>query len=95
VLAGTLVLAGQHSGSLRHYARRTTLRWDVIAPQDLAPVVREARRRGHAVYAALDADETSPFHERFTAVSASVTLLPGAQVRDVQIWELVPSETAP
>ena len=92
---GTLVFAGQHSGSLRHYAGRTTLRWDVIAPQDLAPVVREARGRGHAVYAALDANETSPFRERFAAVSASVTLLPGAQVRDVQIWELVPSETAP
>jgi hypothetical protein len=90
--AGTLVFAGQHSGSLRHYAGRTTLRWDVMAPQDLAPVVREARRRGHAVYAALDPAETTPFRDRFAATTASVALLPGAQVRDVQIWELVPSE---
>jgi hypothetical protein len=98
--SGSLIFAGQHSGSLRHYARRTTLRWDVIAPGDLAPVVREARRRGHAVYAALDGDERSPFRDRFAralqpsgaAGWETVTMLPGAQVQNVQIWELVSRE---
>jgi hypothetical protein len=97
--SGTLVLAGQHSGSIRHYAGRTTLRWDLLNPVDLEPVVQEARRRGVAVYAALDREELAPFRERFEASLAAsptdarrVTLLPGAQIRDVQIWELSPSE---
>jgi len=100
--SGSLVFAGQHSGSLRHYARRVTLRWDVIAPGDLAPVVREAHRRGLAVYAALDGMEQPPFRDRFAAAlqpagsagPETVTMLPAAQLGNVQVWELVSKEDA-
>jgi hypothetical protein len=93
--ATALIVAGQHSGSLRHYGNRTTLRWDVLAPSDLVPVVREGRQRGRAVFVVLDRTEQEPFRTRFSAAlsPSGVTLLPGGQVRDVQIWELTTPET--
>jgi len=95
--ATTLVIAGQHSGSVRHYAGRTTLRWDLLDPRDLEPVVRGARERGRPVFAVLEGNEQAAFRDRFAPVLASQTdvtgvrLLPGAQVRNVQIWEVVPA----
>ena len=64
---------------------------------DLAPVVRAARERGRPVFAVLEGREQAAFRDRFANVladqsdSAGVRLLPGAQVRDVQIWEVVPA----
>ena len=94
--ATALVIAGQHSGSVRHYAGRTTLRWDLLDPKDLEPVVRGARERGRAVFAVLEGNEQAAFRDRFAPVLAGgadgmgVRLLPGAQVRNVQIWEVIP-----
>ena len=97
----TLVFAGQHSGSIRHYAGRTTVRWDVLDPADLGPIVGEARRRGRPTVAALDRDEQPLFRDRFAAAmtssgreEASVHLLPLVQLRDVQIWEIAPGPGA-
>jgi hypothetical protein len=104
--ATAMVFAAQHAGSIRHYAGRTTLRWDVLQPGDLYTVVDAMRARSRAVYVALEGDEQEQFRMRFkgsiaeTGASATtrpdaVSLVPGAQVRNVQIWELAtPSETA-
>lgn len=96
----TLVFAGQHSGSIRHYAGRTTIRWDVIDPATLPAIVNEASRRGRPTVAALDRDEQPQFRERFAASLsangsefAQVALLPLGQLRDVQIWELAPASS--
>lgn len=95
--AETLVFAGQHSGSIRHYGARTTIRWDLLDPADIGPIVWEAHRRGRLAVAALDRDEQPVFRDRFAAAMApsgsehsSVHLLPLMQLRDVQIWEIAP-----
>ncbi len=100
--SSSLVLAGQHSGSIRHYAARTTLRWDLLNADDFEPIVREAGRRGVPVYVALDRAEQPAFQGRFEPVLGSrasamsgLTLLPGAQVSDVQIWEVAAGESRP
>lgn len=96
-----LVLSGQHSGSIRHYAGRTTLRWDLMAPSDLEPVLQSARARGISVYTALDRAEQEPFDARFaqslgrSTTPAPLTRLPGAQIGNVQVWEIVPRENEP
>ena len=59
--ANSVVLANQHSGSLRWYGKRQTLRWDFIAPDRLATTVRELRITGATVYVALEGDEVEMF----------------------------------
>ncbi len=41
--ADAFILAGQHSGSLRYYANRPTLRWDVLEPGHLDEAIAELR----------------------------------------------------
>lgn len=104
--AGTLVFAVQHSGSIRHYSGRTTLRWDTLDAREIGAVVHAARTRGRAVFVALEGAEQQQFEERLGAARAgtggdrdsgrtAVRLLPGAQIGIIQIWELVPSEPTP
>ena len=57
----SVVLANQHSGSLRWYGKRQTLRWDFIAPEDLATIVGEIESHGAAVYVALEGAEVEMF----------------------------------
>lgn len=64
----SVVLANQHSGSLRWYGRRPTLRWDFIAPDQLVASVRELQARGASVYVALEGDEVAMFEQRFSGV---------------------------
>jgi hypothetical protein len=100
---GAVVLAHQHSGSIRHYAGRDTLRWDLTLPGDLVTVADALAARGLAVYAALEGTEESAFRARFAAALAGdadsgrprIQLLPAGQVRDVRIWELVLSDRKP
>ena len=40
------VLAGQHSGSIRYYANRPTLRWDLLSPTRTRQVTRDISRAG-------------------------------------------------
>ena len=61
----SVVLANQHSGSLRWYGKRETLRWDLIAPEDLATIVAELESHGAAVYVALEGAEVEMFDSRF------------------------------
>jgi hypothetical protein len=94
--ADAVVLAHQHSGSIRHYAGRDTLRWDLMRPDDLPIVAGALAANGRAVYVALEGIEDSVFRQRFAAALAgpdasgagSVQLLPAGQVRDVRIWEM-------
>lgn len=83
-----VVLAMQHSGSIRHYAKRSTLRWDVLAPADLETSLSAITSRGHAVYVVLEGPEQQQFEARFAAVLPRVRRLPVTQVGNVQIWEL-------
>jgi len=66
--ATSVVLANQHSGSLRWYGKRQTLRWDFIDPPRLTTIVRELQSHGATVYVALEGDEEQMFDQRFNGV---------------------------
>lgn len=73
-----LVLARQHSGSVRYYAGRPTLRWDVLHPGELDRALADLRRAGYTPFAVLDADEYVEFRARFAGAAeapASMTVL--------------------
>jgi hypothetical protein len=59
------VLAGQHSGSLRYYADRPTLRWDVLGPGHLDEALADLRSEGYQPFAVLDAEEDREFRAKF------------------------------
>ena len=50
----SVVLASEHSGSLRFYAGRVTLRWDLLPPEWLDRAVAWMAARGVRTYALLD-----------------------------------------
>ncbi len=62
-----VVLAMQHSGSIRYYSGRTTLRWDLLEPRSLDAAVAALRASGHEPFAVLDRGELAAF--RFAVLS--------------------------
>jgi hypothetical protein len=62
-------LSVQHSGSLRLYADRLTLRWDRLDPLWLDRAVEHLRSIGRHPYFVLDGEEVDAFQRRFGAAS--------------------------
>jgi hypothetical protein len=83
-----VVLAMQHSGSIRHYAHRLTLRFDVIRPEDLEATLAALAARGHPAYAALEGIEQQQFERKFAEPLTRIRRLPVGQDANVQIWQL-------
>ena len=84
-------MASLHSGSIRYYGLRETLRWDRIPPGMLAGTWESLRDHGYATYLALDGpSEVEPFRIRFAGELGRVTLTPTARVREVDIFALGP-----
>jgi hypothetical protein len=84
--ADAVVLALQHSGSLRYYADRPTLNWDRIPPGSLDATVKALQANGHRVYALIDSDEErAMFDGRHGAALGG--WLPGGQRRSMQLFE--------
>lgn len=84
----SVVLALQHSGSLRYYAGRPTVNWDQIPPGVFAKSVRTLQEDGLAVFLVIDcAEERAIFEARHGAVVEEDGWLPGGQYRDVQLFE--------
>ena len=65
--ANAIVFAAQHSGSIRHYGDRLTLRWDLLRAKDFEPAVTALAERGHPIYVVLEGSEQG----RFTSVFAA------------------------
>ena len=86
--ADSVVLANQHSGSLRWYGMRQTLRWDLIAPEDLARTVAELEARGATVYAALEGIEVEMFDTRFADVIGRLEVDHVGRIGNVQFRRL-------
>jgi hypothetical protein len=84
----SVVLANQHSGSLRRYGRRQTLRWDLIAPDQLLTIVRDLQSRGVTVYVALEGDEVAMFDQRFNGVIDQLQVDHVGRVRNVSFRRL-------
>ena len=65
--ATAFILAAQHSGSLRYYANRPTLRWDLLDAGHLDQALASLRAEGYEPFAVLDAEEDVEFRRKFEA----------------------------
>lgn len=89
---GAAILSSQHSGSVRYYSGRLTVRFDLIPPAALDTVVNELQRLGYPPYLLLDEGEEADFRKRFHGQSALAALdwWPVAMIqgRLVRIYDL-------
>jgi hypothetical protein len=69
-----VILSVQHSGSLRLYADRLTLRYDALDPLWLDRVVAHLQSIGRRPYYVLDGGEVDAFKQRFGAANRAGTL---------------------
>jgi Dolichyl-phosphate-mannose-protein mannosyltransferase len=84
----SVVMANQHSGSLRWYGKRQTIRWDFIAPGQLVTTVRELQSHGATVYVALEGDEVAMFDQRFAGAIDGLQVDHVGRVRNVSFLRL-------
>jgi hypothetical protein len=86
------VIAMQHSGSIRYYSHRPTLRWDVLDPAWLDRALHALRAAGYEPYAVLDPDEVVAFRNRFApAGQQSIDrLVPVAAAGRTQVFRVTP-----
>jgi hypothetical protein len=64
-----VVLTVLHSGSIRMYGDRATVRWDLIEPERLDLALRVLRSADYVPYLVLEEWEEQPFRERFGRTS--------------------------
>jgi hypothetical protein len=69
-----VVIAMQHSGSIRHYSGRPTIRYDSLDPEWLDRALAHLRSSGQMPYILLEKYELPVFRERF-ATQKSATLI--------------------
>lgn len=79
-MVNDVVISGLHSGSVRYYAGRLTLRYDQLDERSLDQVIGWLRDRGIHPYVLLDEDERKTFSERFGSASA------WAQLEQPPVW---------
>jgi hypothetical protein len=66
VLPGNAVLLSmQHSGSLRYYSGRLTVRYDTLSATRLVPAIEWLQARGYEPYLVIDDSEYDQFRQRF------------------------------
>jgi hypothetical protein len=63
------IFAFHHSGSVRYYAERLTVRFDRLDSEWLEPATVALRDRGYSPYFVVDGSETGLFTERFGATT--------------------------
>ena len=93
----SVVIAMQHSGSIRYYGGRVTLRYDMLDPAWLDRAVDWLRARGIRTYLLIDRWELPYVQERFAGQRALEQLRrpPAAQYRGtttVTLWDLAPRD---
>ena len=84
--ANSYVLARQHSGSVRLYSGRPTIRWDVIGGDELDLVVRTVRATGSPVYVVMDDDEVPEFARHFEGQRTAGSLRALAQFGQARVY---------
>ena len=87
--SNAVVMANQHSGSLRWYGKRQTIRWDFVDPQQLSTTIGELQSHGATVYVALEGDEVAMFDQRFKEVIDQLRIDHVGSVRNVSFRRLV------
>lgn len=86
--ANAFVLAAQHSGSIRYYANRPILRWDLLSPTRLDQALATFRAQGYEPLLVIDTGEYDDFRERFAATGqqAIQQLTPLAVLGDARVF---------
>jgi hypothetical protein len=88
-----VVLASLHSGSIRFYAGRETIRWDQIPVGSLGATHRALDAAGYPILVALDGmDEMTGFEQRFRIELLEWRIEPIATIHDVVLARLRPEE---
>jgi 4-amino-4-deoxy-L-arabinose transferase-like glycosyltransferase len=83
-----VVLALQHSGSLRYYAGRQTVNWDQIPAGQFEDSVKALAAEGFPVFVVIDsAEEKAIFQARHGSVLTTGHWLSSGQRRNVQLFE--------
>ena len=87
-----VLICMQHSGSIRYYSGRLTVRYDWIPTNRLDNVIEQLRGLGYHPYIVLEAAEMGAFEQRFQGNSELATLnwIPRAHLRhasDVKIYD--------
>lgn len=67
--ANAVFLCNQHSGSLRYYANRLTLRFEWLAPDVYVTALDQLQQSGRPVFVVLDDRERESFKARYSAVA--------------------------
>jgi len=67
---GSVVLSMQHSGSVRYYGGRTTVRYDLLEPEWLDRAIAFLERKGRAPFVLLEDWEVPLFQARFKNTAA-------------------------
>lgn len=98
--ANAIVLSVQHSGSVRYYADRITLRYDWLAEDGLDPALRDIAAKGRRAYLVVDDWEEKEFRDRFSPANRAGRLdwQPIARVAgspEVRIFEMQDGGPAP
>jgi len=84
-----VAIASIHSGSLRIYAARPTVRAELLPDGSLVETVRALERAGYVPYLALEQDEYEAFDRRFHPLSdAALEVFPEGRVRGVSFLRL-------
>jgi len=84
-----VVLAGLHSGSIRLYGQRETVRWDQIPEDKLEATLRNLRDRGYEPYLALDVPSEPPLFQARFGPQRAAAAEQIARVRVVNIYRFV------
>jgi hypothetical protein len=88
---GDVIVADVHSGSLRLYADRETLRWDAVPPDALEPTVVRLAQSGRRTLVLLDDwIEDRRFRQRFAGALARLETTTAWRARGMTALWLVP-----
>jgi 4-amino-4-deoxy-L-arabinose transferase-like glycosyltransferase len=85
-------LSNLHSGSLRYYAHRLTLRFEWLAPDVFVTALEQLRNSGRPVFVVLDGGEREAFRARYAPVAdvswldRPPTLIAAKRVFFYQLW---------
>jgi hypothetical protein len=87
-----LLLSNLHSGSLRYYAQRLTLRFEWLEPDVYVAALEQVRKSGRPLFAVLDESEREAFRARYASVSdlswldEPPTMIAAKRVFFYQLW---------
>jgi hypothetical protein len=70
----SMILTVQHSGSLRYYAGRMTMRWDQLDPGELDLAVRWLEQHGHRPFLLIEDGEVEGLQQKYGATDAAARL---------------------